>query len=184
MAEVIPPLFYRGWNHDPRFYQIYLPSLLVMQWASERIGRWLSPGYAVVLQDFTVALLVALPVALLLARWRTWQRNGRLRTLVATSSLTLPWFGVVRPWENPQDYAAAVFTLIASYFVTLGGATLGPFSRGMRRALLAIAFTTGATVVMWRLDPWQWLYAGSLVASLLLVLYAAVRSRLVEVEAA
>lgn len=116
-AEVIPPLFYRGWNHDPRFYQIYTPGLLLTQWVSERIGRWLSPGYAVVLQDITVALLVALPAAVLIARWRTWQRNRRLRTLVAVSSLTLPWFGVVRPWDNPQDYALAVFTLIASYFV-------------------------------------------------------------------
>jgi hypothetical protein len=31
LAQVVPPMFYRGWNHDPRFFEIYSLGFLVTQ---------------------------------------------------------------------------------------------------------------------------------------------------------
>jgi hypothetical protein len=183
LAEVIPPRFYDGWNHDPRFYRIYLPTALLLRPITDQSG-WIFQGYVIALQDMLVALLVTVPAALVLNRHRTWQESTRLRLLTALASLGLPWFGVVRPWEDPEPYQGAVVMLCIAYVASIIAAVTARVSAEMRRSLLGIALASGATLTVWRLDRWQWLYAGSLVASLLLLAYGTVRGGFTEGQAA
>jgi hypothetical protein len=45
----------------------------------------------------------------------------------------------------------------------------------MRRALFAVAFISGLILSLWRLESWEWLYSGSLLAALVMVAYLVVR---------
>ncbi len=184
LAQAVPPLFYFGWDYDPRFFQIYWPGLVVTRWLSERNGQWLGPAWAVVLQDLVSALLISLLVSFILVRWRLWQADRRLHLAFGIASLTLPWFGGVRPWQDSDPYSAAVVSLMVGYFgcvfVALGF-RISPF---MRRALLAIACASAGALLMWRMESWEWLHAGSLLSSIVLAAYAVARGTLMGGEAA
>ena len=177
IAQTAPTWFYSGWNHDPRFYDIYLPGFFVVR-LIYGAGDWVSPRYAVAIQDAAVASLLVVVAALLLGRWRAWHAQRWPRLAVGVASLALPWLGVVRPWESAARHGVAVVPLMIAYFGAILVATFCPLSAGMKRALFVMAILFGGTVLLWGLERWEWLYASSLLASFVLLASAAVRSTL------
>ncbi len=77
---------------------------------------------------------------------------------------------------------AAVSALLVAYFGGVLAATAAPVSRGMRSALLAVAFSSGSVLYLWRPQPFEWFDAGSLLAAFLLLLCLTVRSFLGDAE--
>ena len=176
-AQAVPTWFYSGWNHDPRFYAIYFPGFLAVRLVSGE-SDWVTPRQAVLTQDAAIAVLVTGVLAWTLARWRVWQAAPRLRAAVGLVSVALPWFGVVQPLEAAGRRGVAVLPLMGAYFSCILVAAFGPVTSGMRRSLLLVALASGVPVLVWGVDSWSWILAGSLLAAVLLLSVAAFRGSL------
>ncbi len=175
LAAAVMSLYF-GWNHDPRFYHLYQVPLTVQAWVSERTGEWYTPAYSVAAQDGALSVTIAAAVAGVLVKWRLWQGVPWLRTGVCLLSLLLPWRPFVAQFERPAWHRVAAWAVWAGYASTILLALLLPFRLQMRRALLAVALALGVTLAIWRIESWQWLLAGSLLASFVLLAYGLART--------
>jgi hypothetical protein len=167
---------YFGWNHDPRFFQLYQIPLGVQAWVSERSGEWYTPAYSVAAQDGVLSLTIAAALAGVLVKWNLWQDVRWLRIGVGLLSLLLPWQPFVAQFDNPEWHSVAAWTLPAGYSIAILLAFFLPFRLQMRRTLLALALLLGVTLAVWRIEGWEWLLAGSLVAALILLAYGLART--------
>jgi hypothetical protein len=183
-TEAVARWFCLGWQgnapHFERFYALYLPGIVVAQWFSKSPGGWYHEVAAVTLQDAVIAVVGSLALATLAARWRSWRERAQWRRAVVVASLALPWLGAASDFAGRNDFGApAALALLAGYFVGILAAILRPVSVGMRSTLFCVALVCAATLVVWRLgplEPVQWLYAGNLLSSLLLLGLVAVKS--------
>jgi hypothetical protein len=169
MAATIPTFFYDGVFHDIRFYRIYHLSWFFATWVSTRAGRWYGQAHATALQDSIVAIVCALVATLVPSRWAFWQSSRGLFLAVVALSLALPWDQIVSNADRPDYFAVATYALLSGYGAA---ALLGVFwrgSSGMRRALLATSLALALLLVSMRLEPWDWLFSGPLIASVALL---------------
>jgi hypothetical protein len=166
---------YFGWNHDPRFYHLYQVPLSIQAWVSRKTGEWYTPAYSVAVQDGALSVAIAAALAGLLVKWRPWQEVPNLRIGVGVLSLFLPWQPFVTQLGRPEWHRAAAWALAAGYAATILLAFLFPFRPQMRRALLGVALLLGVTLAVWRIESWQWLLAGSVLAALVLLAYGLAR---------
>jgi hypothetical protein len=167
---------YYGWDHDPRFHRLYQVPLLLLARVSEGSGEWYSPAYAVAMQDGALAFMSTAVVAALLAKWPPWCSVPPIRAGVRLLSVLLPWQPVVQAFDRPEYYAVAARTLAAGYAAVVVMGILAPVSQATRGILLGVGLVLGVTLAVWRLERYQWLLAGSLVAALVLLAYGLVET--------
>jgi hypothetical protein len=163
----VPAWFQLGWDHDPRFYTVYWPGLIVTQWWLS----WPDPGYAFVVQNAAVAICGCALAALPLARLHWWRGHPLPRMVAAVLSLALPWLIFGEP-----VYLVRIFFTAYAVCVLVGG--LAPFSAQGRGALLGVALALGVTLAAQCFESWAWPYSGALLAAFVLLGYATVRGLL------
>jgi threonine/homoserine efflux transporter RhtA len=165
---------FRG--RSTRFFHLHQIPLGIQAWLSERSGEWYTPAYSVAAQDAALSLAVAAALSGILVRWSLWQDVAWLRIGIGLLSLLLPWQPFVPQFDNPEWHSVAAWTLATGYSATILVAVVLPFRLQMRRTLLAIALLLGVTLAVWRLESWEWLLGGSLLAALVLLAYGLVRT--------
>ena len=175
LAQEIPGLFYDGWFHDERFFDIYWLPATFFSWLSERTGDWWGQTYWVATQDAVVGITIAAGLGLLLRRSQAWTGQPGLRAVVAAVGVLLPWYRLVESLDRPDYYALGAYSLAGAYGIAAVGGFLLPTTPQVRAVLLGLALAIGGSLALWRLEQWSWLLSGSLAASLALLVRSAVR---------
>jgi len=177
LAQRIPEFFYVGWNHDPAFFTIYIVPWTILGWVYEATGGWGGQLYAVASQDAFFGFAAAGITARLLARASVWRDNAQLRALAAAIGALLPWVSFVQTHDRPEYWAVATYSLTVAYGISVLAAFLAPVARAVRGVLLLLALAVGGSLTFWRLEAYEWLFFGSLVATFVLLFYSLKRLR-------
>ena len=174
-AQEIPALFYDGWFHDSRFFNIYWLPASLFSWLGERTNDWWGQTYWVATQDAVVGAVAAAAVALLLRRSASWKARPGIRAIAATSGALLPWYRLVESLDRPDYHAVGAYSLAGAYALAATTGFLLPTTPRVRAVLLGLALIIGGSLAAWRLEHGSWLLSGSLVASLALLVRSEMR---------
>jgi hypothetical protein len=169
-AQEIPSFFYDGWDHDPRFFNIYFVPAKFFIWVSEKTDGWWGQTYWVATQDAALGLCAAAIVARFLNRSDLWNGSPKLRAVTAVVGAVLPWYRLVESLDRPSYYALGAYSLAAAYCLAAVAGFLLPGNPRGRAIFLGLAIAVGGSLAVWRLEQWSWLLSGSLVGSLILLI--------------
>ncbi len=172
LPQLAAEWFQIGWDHDPRFFDVYLVPWMLLDWVYQKTGWWGGQSYAVAIQEVVVGVVGACGMASVLKRSSTWQEHARLRAFIAVLGTLLPWWQLMRYIGGPSYYQVAFAGFSIAYCLAVVGAFLLSSTRLSQVALLAAGLLIGVAFATWRLEPWGWFHSRSLVASFGLLIYS------------